>query len=641
MTTKDIKEPTKTRDANGTKATDRRWAKPLLTVGLCLCLAAVLIPITRNALSDTGYDDLRSDEEGLLCFSSYDELNRTIERIREDRQSNQLLLKNETVEDLAMSEDAEIGTATTGTAADQTPDHSSTYTQEEDVDEADIVKTDGKYIYHVSYQENQVIITGVDGEKTKELSSIGEKGDSLIEDLYVRGDRLIVISDTRIASSKLLQSDSEIDSAAVTVYDISDRRHPEPLGRYTQTGTVLSSRMIDDRVVLVTGQFGYSDGKVSSLPGTSYDGGRAKPVAIEDIRCVPSPSSTYYTNIGMIDTSAGKLSEKTTSTRSVLGGSDQIYCSSDELYMTSTVYEEPKRRILPFRKYESEGLFIDGKTQIIKADISEKTLKISGLAMVDGIVNDQFSMDATDGRFRIATTSRRGDEDVNNLFVLDGKLEEVGSLRNFARNEHIEAVRYIGDLAYVITYEQTDPLFIIDLSDPADPVIRGHVKISGFSTLLVPVDKDHILGFGFSTETTEGGEATDGLKLALFDVSDPDDPKVADSSEFKDVSSEIQYNHKALLVGPKGSYYAVPYDRYYADWIDDGELIEDAGEPSDKGNADRASENDNGIMVFDARGGKIRLIRDLPSDSSIKRCIYIGDLIYGITTDDTIHAYRL
>ena len=399
--------------------------------------------------------------------------------------------------------------------------------------------------------------------------------------------------------------------------------------------------MTGGKILLVTSQSIYRDQK-NRIPFVSFNEGNPENLDIGNIQCIPSPATATFTVVGMVDPSKGKIDRDKTRTRAVLGGSEQIYCSTDELYITASVFKDdgggssvPWNPGVPFD--------LEEETRILKVDFSKGKFAYSAIGTVPGRVNDQFSMDARGGFFRIATTSHSNKGDTNNLFVLDKDLKETGSLRNFARDEHIEAVRYIGNYAYVITYEQIDPLFIIDLSDPKDPEIKGHVKISGFSTLLVPVDNDHVLGFGFATETTQTGESTDGLKLALFDVSEPEDPKVSDSLSFDDVSSEIQYDHKALLVGPNGSYYAIPFDRYSDDWIDDPDLmIEDAGENVEdntdrKGNAD----SDNGIMLFDARAGKLELKKQFPADTAVKRCIYIDDWIYAIGNDDSIRSYRL
>ena len=201
-------------------------------------------------------------------------------------------------------------------------------------------------------------------------------------------------------------------------------------------------------------------------------------------------------------------------------------------------------------------------------------------------------------------------------------MKEIGSVRNFARNEHIEAVRYIKNKAYVITYEQTDPLFIIDLSDPSHPVIEGHVKISGFSTLLVPDGENQLLGLGFSTESTEFGEATNGVKLALFDISDPSKPAVSDSQEFPGMDSQVQYDHKALLSGENGSYYAFPYEIWNDDWTED-------------------SVPRSGVLVFSTGQGKLHVLKDQQTEGDVRRCIYIGNYLYAICSDDSIEGFEL
>ena len=211
-------------------------------------------------------------------------------------------------------------------------------------------------------------------------------------------------------------------------------------------------------------------------------------------------------------------------------------------------------------------------------------------------------------------------------------MTQVGSVKNFAPDEHIEAVRYIKDKAYVITYEQTDPLFIIDLKDPANPVIEGHVKITGFSTLLVPSGKDYLLGLGFSTTSTEMGEATDGVKLSLFDIRNPSAPKVADAKEFTGMDSEVQYNHKALLVGPDASYYAIPYSQY-VDSSDSTGIVDYDEYP--------IPDLETGVLVFSVKSGKLTDVNKHPSKEAVKRCLYIGDYIYSICEDDSIESFTV
>ena len=620
---------------SATPAGRRRWKKPLIGLAACACLALAIVPMAVNKDPLPDYNYLQKDENGLYTFASDAQLDRTVKQIVEGEQNCPCYVRVDdnqlsTVEDAeapAASDGvvslAENSTDTTGEAqkssGSNTPSHSDTYTQVEDVDEADIVKTDGKYIYHVSHQENQVIITRAENGETQRVSSVGEKGDTLIRDIYVTDNKLIVISDARIVHKKSSYGNEGAPSTAVTVYDISDPAKPKSVGSYSQTGNLLSSRMSGSRVILVTNQSFYNVDGYSCKPFITFGKSEAIPVEPEDIRCVPTPSSVVYTTVGLIDTSKGKLSQDRTRTSALLGGSEHIYCNTTDLFIASDIYKLQRPDFFSKFSGTDEPLYYQTSesTQLVRVSLKKGKVEFKATGEVDGTVNNQFSMDASKGNFRIATTSLRDDHDVNNLFVLDDDFNEVGSLRNFARDEHIEAVRYIDDRAYVITYEQTDPLFIIDLSKPSEPVIKGHVKITGFSTLLVPVDKDHILGFGFSTKTTEFGEATDGLKLALFDVSDPSNPKVADSKEYPKVSSPIQYDHKALLVGQDEDYYALPYTVY------------------------PGSSPEYGIMSFDARGGNLKSLEKFTAESQVNRCIYIGDYIYGITWDDSIESFPI
>ena len=249
-------------------------------------------------------------------------------------------------------------------------------------------------------------------------------------------------------------------------------------------------------------------------------------------------------------------------------------------------------------------------------------------------------MDEHDGYFRIATTSQRAGMDVNNLYVLDSKLKETGEVTGFARNESIKAVRFIGDKAYVITYEAIDPLFIIDLSDPASPRIEGEVKIDGFSTLLIPVSKDRLLGIGHATgDNGYGGEYDSGLKLALFDISDPSQPKVMDSKEFKDMSSTAQYDHHALMVNGEAGYFAIPYEVWSNELIEDEDIpVEDEAE--DTLAFTKPDTYDAGVLLFKADDSINSVDKHRLDGSSILRSVYIGDWIYALDADGNVQSFK-
>ena len=669
--------------------------RALIAAAACILLAICLIPALKTVLpnsqnADGGSATMTADSNDLYQFSDYDELDQAMKELIPTESGGDLILYGSGPGDVDMAaeEDAVEGSgkdlqmdaeapAMTGGTSDgaangavtgnspggkstgDVPEHSSTYAQVEGIDEADIVKTDGKYIYYLSGIENQVIIARAKNGKAKRVAAIGGGHEgAYIEDIYIHDDKLVIIGSARGGLTgqnddgilSVRSGDLWTDATIAAVYDISDRTDPRYLTRYSQTGTLLSSRLIDGRVCLVTNDYIYSYHRGCNVPYVSYDTGDPARLSIGDIGCIPQTATPAYTVVGLMDLSSGKASEKSVRTKAVLGGSGEIYCSGDHLYVAGAVNPDPDLTLTGTNDGLAGALEEDGTltdtlpaedaltdsstgdlalpmapmpawTQILKISLADGKVKYENSALVEGDVNDQFSMDESNGTFKVATTSQREKHgnsyevmDVNNLFIFDEDMKKIGSVIGFAKDEHIEAVRYIKDKAYVITYEQTDPLFIIDLSDPANPVIEGHVKISGFSTLLVPADQDHLLGLGFSTEATEFGEATDGFKLALFDISDPARPKVADSRSCPGYYSEVQYDHKALLVGPAAAWYAIPYD---SDW-----------------------ETQYGILMFSAKAGRLRVMDDFTTKESVRRCIYIGDYLYGICVDDSIKGFR-
>ena len=634
--------------AAGSRTKRFRWYKPAAAIAACLCLALGIaaihpwdngsVPVSTST-RPAGYPDpgeppailaeAPTDSNGMVTFDSYEELDTLIASLVPEEYP--YVVEDDMIEYETAAEDSKIAapTANEGTAdaaapaagfagTAEGPAHSDTYTQVEGIDEADIVKTDGKYIYYVSDFDNRIRIASAKDGKTEEVSSIrGDKCGTYIYDLYINGDQLIVLGEAESYSFSALDLFYR-EAAVVSLYDISDRTNPELVDQYIQSGRILSSRLNGDELYLITNDYIYTYEKDRCFPCVSYDGSKLENLAVADISCFPETASPSYTVIGALDLKNADFSEENVSSKAILGGSEEVYCSQEALYVTTPFYPSDLTGDRYYLKGEDTL-----RTRILKLSLTGEAPAFAGSTIVPGYLNDQFSMDDSNGVFKAATTTWRNGQDTNNLFLFDADMKPLGSVRDFAKDEHIEAVRYVKDKAYIITYEQTDPLFIIDLADPEDPDIVGHVKISGFSTLLVPAGEDDLLGIGFATETTEWGEATDGLKLALFDIHDPAAPEVSDSKAFENMESEVQYDHKALLVGPNGDYYALPYERWHYD--------------EDRGYYDY----DNGILVFAVRDGKLDVRKDIPTDGSVRRCLYIEDYLYGLCEDDTIEGFAL
>ena len=617
-----------------------RWAAVAAAAVICLFGISGLFDILGPA------PDTSADGDQLYTFRSEREIDKILKSMDTGISFGRLRYGNSSSSDIEyeVMEDGMVeyesapdsavksnDSAALGTSSDTgSESHSETYLQVDDVDEADIVKTDGKYIYYVNTDREVVILEAKDG-KTKKLSTIGSSGvENYIHDIYLKGDKLITVG-------KFYKGDSDEGSSGIVVYDISDRTDPEVLYDFSQTGDILSSRMVGDYVYLVTNDWVYKGRRSVPMCGSSDSFVKLNAT---DICCMPEPHSTSYIVLSAIDVSSG--AKGSSKTKAILGASDEIYCNDHNLYVTSAEYDSKT-----YTYY----------TRIVRATLDGTNVKFNGTAKVRGYAVNQFAMDEKDGYFRIATTSERDGMDVNNLFVLDSDLKEAGKVTGFARNESIKSVRYFGDKAYVITYQAIDPLFIIDLSDPTDPEIEGEVMIDGFSTLLVPVSEGRLLGIGHATgDNGYGGEFENGLKLVLFDISDPSEPKVLDSKEFEDMSSFAQSDHHALTINKEDGWFAIPYEIYrYEEWLDgdviveDDLIIEDAEEPSAT-DGDEIGElveepavtemHEAGILVFTA-GDKFGKIDQHNLDATqLFRSVYIGDWVYALDAKGNVYSFK-
>ena len=580
-----------------------------------------------SPLADKVPDTSSADGE-LYEFRNTREIENIVKSLDDSPAISLFNRKNEVVEDYYTDGDSEMVVNEDAGSADKSVtlgssgqdaakgSYSETYLQVEDVDEADIVKTDGRYIYYVTMNQEVVILEAKDGE-TKRIATIGNNGiENYIKDIFLKGDRLVTVGRT-------YKEDEDEGSTGIVVYDISDRSKPEVLYDFRQSGDIVSSRMVGDYVYLVTNDYIRKGGRVVPLCGPYDD---CKELGLSDIRCVPDPKSSSYIVLSAVDISSGDQGK--TATKAVFGASSDIYCNDHALYSASSEWDGDTGSVY---------------TRIAKAQLDGLDIRFDCTARVRGNIVNQFAMDEKDGYFRIATTSDRDGMNVNNLYVLDDKLKETGKLTGFARNESIKAVRFMGNKAYVITYQAIDPLFVIDLADPKDPRIEGEVKIDGFSTLLVPVGNDRLLGIGHATgDNGYGGEYDSGLKLALFDISDPSEPKVIDSKEFENMTSFAQSDHKALTVNAEKGWYAIPYEIYnYDDSEDDVMIIEDA-ESYDGEEVTEEPENyhEAGVLVFRADDEISVIDQHAVEAGKVFRSPYIGDWIYALDGSRVAGSFR-
>ena len=506
-------------------------------------------------------------------------------------------------------------------------DYSKTNVQVEGVDEADIVKTDGNYIYYIS--SKKIVI--VDAKNSDDLKVASETNYE---------DKLIVIGESGNNNyRKLIEVDSTYSyinkrSTIAKIYNIKDKNNVKLEREIQIKGNYLSSRMIGDNIYLIANEYIYaylfrnkeiSDIDENSLKPMYKDtavSNEEKSIAYNDIYYFPDSEDTSYLIIAGFNVN----NNEEANIKTYLGAGEDIYSSQDNLYITRVKYEYKDRKL--FDDYDYHEI----NTYIYKFKLEDSNVKYVNAGSVPGKVLNQFSMDEKDGYFRIATTDSenwRSETNTNNLYVLDENLKIVGKLEGLAKGEKIYSVRFMGNRAYMVTFVETDPLFVIDLSKPEKPTVLGELKIPGYSKYLHPYDETHIIGFGENTKTNKyGGVVTDGMKMALFDVSDPNSPKELYSVDIGDKGtySEILNNHKALLFSKEKNIIAFPIS-----------ISEEAGEYRTKlkfqGAIVYGLDLEKGF-TFKGRIEHMKVedgYKNYDSKKEVERIIYIKDSLYTLS----------
>lgn len=457
-------------------------------------------------------------------------------------------------------------------------DYSKTNIQVENVDEADIVKTNGKYIFYVV--SNKIVIVDIQNkakmEKVAEITF--ENDDFKPSELYIYKDKIIVIgNESGYSTSKSIVRETlnsiykkgiYRQNTTAIVYDISYINEPEEERRVKIEGRYVSSRMIDGNIYFVANKSisGYDIVKhnVEDLDENAYKPAytdtavstREKLVDFDRVYYFDNIETLNYLNLGGFNVN----NEKEADVEVLMGAGDTIFCSTENLYVVKA------RNV-----YDADTRMSFGKdTKILKFSLNNGDIEFKAEADIEGGINNQFSMDEQNGFFRIATTVGKtynmDSSTSNSLYILDEKLNEVGRLDGIAKGEKIYSVRYAGDRAYVVTFKEIDPLFVIDLSNVRNPKILGELKIPGYSTYLHPYDETHVIGFGYDTKpnSSNTGVVNDGIKMSMFDITDFNNPKEMFTVKIGDrrTSSALTHNHKALLFDKEKNLIAFPISTY-------------------------------------------------------------------------------
>lgn len=570
-----------------------------------------------------------------------------------------------------------------------TADYSQTNVQVAGVDEPDFVKSDGKYIYVLSGDT----LTIVDAYPAASAAIISKTSlDDTPRDIFILGDRLVLFmtgsgsyEEGPVYASQMKAMPyyrHYSNGARVIFYDISDRKDPRVIKDYTIDGDYTDARMIGSSVYLVTREqvYTYQDEKIT-VPCVRE---RSACVVTPDVYYFDNPERQYaFTTVSSYDMNSGN--EKDAKTY-LVGSGNILYVSPDAMYIsyqkwhnvwrrggieplpavqsgavasagsapgvsTSVLWEDFNR----MSETEKQNLIADMKAQeqekITRKEFDQSTTVIHKIAIdngaityvargeVPGYLESQFGMDEYNKNLRVATTSdvytTRGSYEYNNVFVLDPGMKTIGELTHIAEQEKIYSTRFIGDRLYMVTFKRVDPFFVIDLSIPGKPKVLGKLKIPGYSDYLHPYDSTHIIGLGKETGTNEwGGVSTQGLKLALFDVSDVEHPTQVGKVEIGDAGSDSAAlsDHKAFLFSKEKNLLVIP-----------AMVVKHDAGVSDKYMGQQVW---YGAYVFgvDPRAGFVlrgtvkhgNASQDYywygSSMNDVKRSLYIGDVLYTLST---------
>ncbi len=537
---------------------------------------------------------------------------------------------------------------------------SPTNVQVQGVDEADIVKTDGDFLYVVRNQE-LVILKSRPAEGLGVVSRVKLNGNPFA--LYLNGDRLTVLSnDYGFATETAQPMVRTVDGfplirafnnkTEVTVLDVSDRTAPKTLRQTDFEGSYLDSRAVGNFVYLVVQNYQgglpapaytYFNGEtiyetqdqyLARIKGHELDlalphyytrgaDGQLTPAGF-----VADPAQIYeprnandYELLSVVsfDVTAADPGPTGSVTEYASYGST-VYASAANLYVAR-----------PQWQYDATTNTSSGSTTIDRFALGGAVVKLTATGSVPGQAYSQFNFDERDGYLRVVTTANWGPQATNALYVLadqGGTLTVVGSVTGIAPGQSTQAVRFMDDIAFIDTFQQVDPLWAVDLHSATSPKLLGNLKLPGFAHYLQPLDATHLLGVG------RGGDHFGDLVLTLFDVSNPASPTVESQYTIAPekvptwwgwwgwTGSPAEWDHHALGYFADSHTLAVPV---YGQFVDQDYLSFVSS-----------------VWVFDVdMANGFTLLGKVSHDSQALRSVQVDDNLYTIATNSVqVHGLR-
>jgi uncharacterized secreted protein with C-terminal beta-propeller domain len=521
-----------------------------------------------------------------------------------------------------------------------------TNVQVQGVDEPDFVKTDGQFIYDLRDSELDIVQVGP-GNAMQIASRTPIEGYGIAE--YVIGNRVTIISNVynfTVDPHHLPLSQDGFPLIAnylgsktkVTVLDVSDRSNPQVAYAVYMDGYNLTSRAIGNEIYLVNQNYvtglpapayttfnGISiyeteDSYLARIAGHEIDlalphlytrpGGPGTPLQVAGL--VSDPAQIYEPLTASSDDLLSVFSLDVSATSPRLSPATSILAS-----YASTVYASASHFYVAMPFWAQDGSGANG-TNLLQFALNGSQVNLTAVGTVTGQVFNQFWMDENGSYFRIVTTANYGANTTNNLFVMTAagtNLTIVGSLEDFAHGEGIRAVRFLDTRAFIDTFQQIDPLFAIDLSNPSAPNAVGALQLTGFSSYLQPIDTNHLLGIGRDADGL-------GLTLQLFDISTLSNPREVDHYVINPpnwnwwwgAGSEAEWDHHAVGYFPEVHTLAIPIYGTYTGY--------------------NYSSFQSSLWVFDLHPSTgFSKICEITQDSQVRRSLQINDRLYAIAED--------
>lgn len=495
--------------------------------------------------------------------------------------------------------------------------YSDTNVRAEGVGEADVVKTDGNYIYTLK-DGLKIQIVDIRNPEMALTSEIDLSSDGYVSEIYIANGKLYVFYTEDVSSADVNNYEYRTNTCIKT-FDVSNPAEPKEIAKVSQSGDYYTMRVVGDYIYLFSQYYVYGVGEKDDI--TQYiPYVQGKEMAPDRIYIPPTEVGSQYMIITSINMNQA---DEVYDSKAMMSSTGTCYVSTNSIYMCDYVYSDEEDY---------------NQTAIRKLNYKDGNLTAVGQTKVWGSVNDSFSIDEYNGYLRLVTTvspithydytvqpiispfqtlkdfvtgdatadSANSDtstkevmenaedttaydsdkeeesdseetedsnekKDSNALYILDENLNQVSKLEGMAKDERIYSARFTGDVAYFVTYKQVDPLFSADLSDPKNPKIIGELKIPGFSEYLHPYSDGLLLGIGMDVDET--GTVTNGVKLSMFNTSDPANVSEINKQVLGNIyGSNVFYEYKAVLIdaeknligfsanGDTQHYYVYSYD---------------------------------------------------------------------------------